>query len=88
MYLSNSPAISKTLHLAQRVGAPRPRAPSSFLHEAQNAGEVLTGILYVDSDAPTFIDMLKMVDEPLARLPQDRVRPTREALELAIEELR
>jgi 2-oxoglutarate ferredoxin oxidoreductase subunit beta len=59
-----------------------------LLHEAQNAGEVLTGILYVDSDAPTFIDMLKMVDEPLARLPQERVRPSREALAQAIEELR
>ncbi len=54
-----------------------------LLHEAQKAGEVLTGILYVDNDAPTFIDMLKMVDEPLARLPQERVRPSGEALALA-----
>jgi len=59
-----------------------------LLHEAQKAGDVLTGVLYVDNDAPTFIDMLKMVDEPLARLPQERVRPSREALALAIEELR
>jgi 2-oxoglutarate ferredoxin oxidoreductase subunit beta len=60
----------------------------SLLHEAQNAGEVLTGILYVDSDAPTFMDLLKMVDEPLAHLPLGRTRPSREALEMAMEELR
>jgi 2-oxoglutarate ferredoxin oxidoreductase subunit beta len=60
----------------------------NLLHDAQNAGEVLTGILYVDSDAPTFMDLLKMVDEPLAHLPLGRTRPSREALETAMEELR
>jgi 2-oxoglutarate ferredoxin oxidoreductase subunit beta len=60
----------------------------SLLHQAQSAGEVLTGLLYVDNDAPTFIDLLKMVDEPLAHLPLGKVRPSREALETAMEELR
>ena len=60
----------------------------TLLHEAQSAGDVLTGILYVDSHAPTFIDRLNMVDQPLARLPQERTRPGREALEMAMEELR
>jgi 2-oxoglutarate ferredoxin oxidoreductase subunit beta len=63
-------------------------AAVSLLHNAQNAGEVLTGILYLDNDAPDFIDLLKMVDEPLARLPLARIRPSREALEMAMEELR
>jgi 2-oxoglutarate ferredoxin oxidoreductase subunit beta len=60
----------------------------NLLHDAQNAGEVLTGILYVDNDAPTFIELLKMVDQPLAHLPLDKIRPSREALETAMEELR
>src|SRR5215831_2915364 len=63
-------------------------AAVSLLHDAQNAGEVLTGILYLDNDAPDFIDLLKMVDEPLAHLPLARIRPGREALEMAMEELR
>jgi 2-oxoglutarate ferredoxin oxidoreductase subunit beta len=63
-------------------------AAVSLLHDAQNAGEVLTGILYVDNDAPDFIDLLRMVDEPLAHLPLARIRPGREALETAMEELR
>ncbi len=60
----------------------------ALLHEAHSAGDVLTGILYVDNHAPTLIDMLKMVDEPLATLSQSRTRPGREALETAMEELR
>jgi 2-oxoglutarate ferredoxin oxidoreductase subunit beta len=63
-------------------------AAVSLLHDAQNTGEVLTGILYLDNDAPDFIDLLKMVDEPLAHLPLARIRPGREALEMAMEELR
>ena len=35
-----------------------------------------------------FIDMLNLVEEPLATLPESVVRPGREALEKAMEELR
>jgi 2-oxoglutarate ferredoxin oxidoreductase subunit beta len=49
---------------------------------------MLTGVLYVDPDAPTFMDMLHLTDEPLATLPQSVVRPGKEVLEQVMEELR
>lgn len=58
------------------------------LHESRKAGEVLTGILYVDQQSETLIDKLNLVEEPLATLPEVRVRPPREALEAVMEELR
>jgi 2-oxoglutarate/2-oxoacid ferredoxin oxidoreductase subunit beta len=58
------------------------------LTEAHDKGEVLTGLFYVNTKAPNFIDMLNMVDEPLATLPESLTRPGREVLEAAMEELR
>jgi 2-oxoglutarate/2-oxoacid ferredoxin oxidoreductase subunit beta len=58
------------------------------LMEAHENNEVLTGILYLNAKAPSFIDMLNITDEPLATLPESVVRPGREALEQAMEELR
>src|SRR5277367_1373642 len=58
------------------------------LTEAHEKGEVLTGLFYVNTKAPSFLDMLNMVDEPLATLPESVTRPGREALEAAMEELR
>ena len=58
------------------------------LHEAGGRGEVLTGVLYVNTEAPSFVDMLNMTEQPLATLPQSVVRPGREVLEQAMEELR
>src|ERR1700680_2096321 len=58
------------------------------LREAHDKGEVLTGLFYVNTKAPSFLDMLNMVDQPLATLPESVTRPGREALEAAMEELR
>jgi 2-oxoglutarate ferredoxin oxidoreductase subunit beta len=58
------------------------------LSEAHDAGEVLTGLFYVNTKAPSFLDMLNMVDEPLATLAESLTRPGREVLEAAMEELR
>ncbi|HWH58344.1 MAG TPA: 2-oxoacid:ferredoxin oxidoreductase subunit beta [Terriglobales bacterium] len=58
------------------------------MNEAKRDGEILTGVLYVNPDAPTFLDMLNLTDEPLATLPQSVVRPGREVLEQVMEELR
>src|SRR5579872_4349593 len=60
----------------------------SRLHEAHEKNEVLTGIFYVNTKAPTFIDMLNVVDEPLATLPESVVRPGRQVLAEVMEELR
>ena len=56
--------------------------------ESQEADEVLTGVLYLNTEAPNFIDMLNMTDEPLATLPEIVTRPSREVLEECMEELR
>jgi len=67
--------------------------PTSKLHaikrlaEAKEANEVLTGVFYVNPKAPTFLDMINMTEDSLATLPQDRVRPGREALKEIMEEL-
>lgn len=58
------------------------------LHESAARGQVLTGLIYVDPARPTLIDLLNLVDEPLASLPLERVRPPREALDQIMEELR
>jgi len=60
----------------------------SRLMAAQRKGEVLTGVLFAETKAPTFIEALKLVDEPLATLPEDRVRPSREVLAGIVERLR
>ncbi|HST09210.1 MAG TPA: hypothetical protein VLL05_02440, partial [Terriglobales bacterium] len=58
------------------------------LLEAHEKQEVLTGVLYVNPKAPTFIDLLNMTEQPLATLPQSITRPGREVLEQCMEELR
>ena len=60
----------------------------SRLHEAHENNEVLTGIFYVNTKVPTFMDMLNVTEEPLATLPESVVRPGREVLEQVMEELR
>jgi 2-oxoglutarate ferredoxin oxidoreductase subunit beta len=58
------------------------------LTEAHERGEVLTGVFYVNPQAPSFLDMLNITDQPLATLPESVTRPGREVLEAAMEELR
>jgi 2-oxoglutarate ferredoxin oxidoreductase subunit beta len=58
------------------------------IHEAARRGEFATGILYIEPDKDDFITLLNLVDEPLATLPLERVRPPREALDEVMESLR
>jgi 2-oxoglutarate/2-oxoacid ferredoxin oxidoreductase subunit beta len=51
------------------------------LMEAQEKGEILTGVFYIDTKKPTFIDLLNVVDDPLATLPESVTRPPKQALE-------
>ncbi|HSD22238.1 MAG TPA: 2-oxoacid:ferredoxin oxidoreductase subunit beta [Anaeromyxobacter sp.] len=68
---------------------PRDRARATMrLMEAQAGGDVLTGVLFVDARAPSFVDLLNLVDAPLATLPEDRVRPPREVLDALMDGLR
>ncbi|PWU03730.1 MAG: 2-oxoglutarate ferredoxin oxidoreductase subunit beta [Terriglobia bacterium] len=63
-------------------------AALSALEEAEAKGEVLTGVLYLNTSKPTFLELLNMVEEPLATLPESRVRPPAAALHEVMEELR
>jgi len=58
------------------------------LAEGHAKGEVLTGVFYVNTQAPNFIEMLNMTDNPLTTLPESVVRPGRDVLEQVMEELR
>jgi 2-oxoglutarate ferredoxin oxidoreductase subunit beta len=58
------------------------------LNQAKEKDEMLTGVLYVNTKAPTFLDMLNITDQPLTTLPPSVVRPGREVLEQVMEELR
>jgi 2-oxoglutarate ferredoxin oxidoreductase subunit beta len=60
----------------------------SALEEAEAKNEVLTGVLYVNTEKPTFIDLLNLNDAPLATLPESKVRPGKAALDEVMEELR
>src|SRR5229473_4080442 len=45
------------------------------LDEAGKKGEVLTGVFYIDTNKPNFMEMLVMQEAPLATLPESKVRP-------------
>ena len=51
------------------------------LMEAHDKNEILTGIFYIDTQKPTFIDQLNVVDKPLATLPESLTRPPKSALD-------
>jgi 2-oxoglutarate ferredoxin oxidoreductase subunit beta len=63
-------------------------AAMRLIHETSRRGEFATGILYVEPDKDDFITLLDLVDEPLATLPLERVRPSREALDEIMEALK
>ncbi len=54
---------------------------------AAEKGQILTGVLYVNTKAPSFVDMLHLDETPLAQLSQDRLRPPPSALEEVMAEL-
>jgi 2-oxoglutarate/2-oxoacid ferredoxin oxidoreductase subunit beta len=58
------------------------------LMEAQQKGEILTGVFYVDTQKPSFTDLLNLVDEPLGTLPESRVRPPKSVLEDVMQRMR
>jgi 2-oxoglutarate ferredoxin oxidoreductase subunit beta len=58
------------------------------LTEAHDKGEIVTGLFYVDTKRKDFLELLNLVDEPLATLPESRVRPPKQVLDEIMEELR
>jgi len=58
------------------------------LMEATTRDEVLTGVFYIDTTKPTFLDQLGTVDQPLGTLPESLTRPTREQFDKLMDSLR
>jgi len=58
------------------------------LLEARAGGEVLTGLVYVDTQTPSFTEALRLVEEPLATLPEAAVRPPPAVLDEVMASLR
>src|SRR5271156_5452789 len=59
----------------------------SALMSAHAKEEVLTGIFYIDTQKPSFTELLNLVDEPLGTLPAERVRPSRAVLDEVMQRL-
>ena len=52
-----------------------------LLTESHAKGEIITGLFYVDTAQENFLTLLNVVDEPLATLPESKVRPPKEVLD-------
>jgi len=63
-------------------------AALKMLEEAEKKHEVLTGVLYVNTNKPTFLELLNLEEAPIATLPQSKVRPSKSVLDEVMEELR
>ncbi len=63
-------------------------AAISLLHDTAARGEFATGVLYIQPDKDDFLTLLNIVDEPLAFLAPDRIRPGRDVLDAVMEEHR
>ena len=59
-----------------------------ILTEAHDKGEIVTGLFYLDTQKPSFIEMLNVVDQPLATLPQAVVRPPKKVLDEVMDALK
>jgi 2-oxoglutarate ferredoxin oxidoreductase subunit beta len=51
-----------------------------MLEEANRKQELVTGLVYINPDQPTLFDFHNLVDEPLNRLGEDRLRPKPETI--------
>jgi 2-oxoglutarate ferredoxin oxidoreductase subunit beta len=74
--------VSEDYDPTDKMGAMR------LMHETASRGEFATGVLYVEPAKEDFLGMLNIVDEPLATLPLERVRPGRHVLDEVMESLK
>src|SRR6267154_2344730 len=63
-------------------------AALTLLAGSHEKGEMLTGVFYVNTTVPSFVEQLNLTDQPLAKMPEDLTRPSRQALDEIMEELR
>ncbi len=58
-----------------------------LLEESNSEGRFLTGLFYIDTSRPDLNSILDTVDTPLASLPAEKLRPSRESLEKIMDSL-
>ncbi len=63
-------------------------AAIQLLHESRSKHEILTGIFLVDVHSKNFLELLSLVEEPLASLSEHDLRPSEGVLEEIMAELR
>jgi len=53
-----------------------------LLAEADRENQLITGLIYINPKQPTLLDVYNLPDDlPLNRLPEERIRPSRESIE-------
>jgi 2-oxoglutarate ferredoxin oxidoreductase subunit beta len=71
--------------LLHKVGAdydPRDRtAAFDYLSRHQAAGEIVTGLLYIDESRPDMHEVLSLAEDPLATAPYESLNPGQKALD-------
>ena len=55
-------------------------AAFSYLRDSVNAGEIITGLLYIDEESGDMHDLSGSVDTPLCKIPYDELNPGVESL--------
>lgn len=58
-----------------------------LIEEARQANQFITGLIYVEKDRPTLAETSHIVDTPLVHLPDEKIRPPREALDRLMQRL-
>ncbi len=53
----------------------------ALLEKARDEGKFLTGLIYIDEDKPSFAEQENLTEEPLSMLSEDKLRPSKEALD-------
>jgi 2-oxoglutarate ferredoxin oxidoreductase subunit beta len=51
------------------------------IERSQEEGKLITGLLYLNGNEPNMVELLNMTPMPLAHLPAEKLRPSRQALD-------
>ncbi|MBX3013369.1 MAG: 2-oxoacid:ferredoxin oxidoreductase subunit beta [Caldilineaceae bacterium] len=57
------------------------------LENARRENKFLTGLFYINDAEPNMLELLEMVEQPLVKLPESQVRPSRDSLRQIMAEL-
>jgi len=63
-------------------------AAFSFLRDSVNAGEIITGLLYIDAESSDMHDLSGSVDTPLSKIPYEELNPGKATLEKLMDRYR